>query len=155
MWKYLFKNIVPEVFKKLCFVQGKLQLNSNQGLWAVMPCSVILGYQCFRGPCCLHLQGGGSMNLWNASILLQHYMMSQLRRHGLKYSLLWKLQISCFHCLLGHPISLAPWVYNSPTFILHIFLIFLYVVISFTIYCIADINFLIYFSASFFICLSI
>jgi hypothetical protein len=31
--------------------------------WVVMPCSVVVGYQHFRGPCCLDLQGdedGGS-----------------------------------------------------------------------------------------------
>jgi len=25
--------------------------------WAVKPCSVMVGYQRFGGPCCLHLQG--------------------------------------------------------------------------------------------------
>jgi len=25
--------------------------------WVVMPCGVVVGYQCFRGQCCLHLQG--------------------------------------------------------------------------------------------------
>jgi len=25
--------------------------------WDVTPCSVLVGYQRFRGPCCLHLQG--------------------------------------------------------------------------------------------------
>jgi len=24
--------------------------------WVVMPCSIAVGYQCFGGPCCLHLQ---------------------------------------------------------------------------------------------------
>jgi len=30
--------------------------------WVLMFCSVAVGYQCFREPCCLHLQGedGGS-----------------------------------------------------------------------------------------------
>jgi len=23
--------------------------------WVVTPCSAVLGYQCFGGPCCLHL----------------------------------------------------------------------------------------------------
>jgi hypothetical protein len=27
-----------------------------------MPCSVVVGYQCFRGPCCLYLQGEVSGN---------------------------------------------------------------------------------------------
>jgi MFS superfamily sulfate permease-like transporter len=27
--------------------------------WVVMPCSEMVGYQCFREPCCLHLQGEG------------------------------------------------------------------------------------------------
>jgi hypothetical protein len=26
--------------------------------WVVTPCSGIIGYQCFRGPCYLHLHGG-------------------------------------------------------------------------------------------------
>jgi len=25
--------------------------------WVVSPCSVVVGYQRFRGPCCLHLLG--------------------------------------------------------------------------------------------------
>jgi len=25
--------------------------------WVVMPCGVVVGYQSFRGLCCLHLQG--------------------------------------------------------------------------------------------------
>jgi len=25
--------------------------------WVVTPCSVVVGYRCFGGPCCLHLQG--------------------------------------------------------------------------------------------------
>jgi len=24
--------------------------------WVVTPCSYVAGYQCFIGPCCLHLQ---------------------------------------------------------------------------------------------------
>jgi hypothetical protein len=34
-----------------------IQGNSSQGLQVVMLCSVAVGYQCFGGPCCLHLQG--------------------------------------------------------------------------------------------------
>jgi len=25
--------------------------------WVVTPCTDVVQYQCFRGPCCLHLQG--------------------------------------------------------------------------------------------------
>jgi hypothetical protein len=25
--------------------------------WVVTPCSVVVGYQSYRGPCCLHPQG--------------------------------------------------------------------------------------------------
>jgi len=25
-------------------------------VWVVMPCSFVVGYQCFRGLCCFHLQ---------------------------------------------------------------------------------------------------
>jgi len=45
--------------------------------WIVTPCSIVVGYQRFRGPCCLHPQG--SMDLWNVGILLLQYMVSQPR----------------------------------------------------------------------------
>jgi hypothetical protein len=34
-------------------------------LWVVTPCSIVVGYQCFRVPCYLHFQGedGGSVDL--------------------------------------------------------------------------------------------
>jgi hypothetical protein len=31
--------------------------------WVVMPCSDVVGYQCFGGPCCLHLQGEVNVSL--------------------------------------------------------------------------------------------
>jgi len=39
----------------------------------VMPCSTVVGYQCSRGPWCLHLHPGPifSMDLWNGGILPQ------------------------------------------------------------------------------------
>jgi len=40
--------------------------------WVVTPCSIVVGYQCFRGP--------------------QHYTASQPRRSQLEMSLLWKPQ---------------------------------------------------------------
>jgi hypothetical protein len=44
--------------------------------WVVTLCSVVVGYQCFRGPCYLHLLGVGPLKC----ILPQHYKASQPRR---------------------------------------------------------------------------
>jgi len=56
--------------------------------WVVTPCGVVVGYQRFGGPLCLHLQGedGGSVDLWNFGILPQHYTASLSRIHRLKTS---------------------------------------------------------------------
>jgi len=45
--------------------------------WVVTACSIVVGYQCHRGPNCLHfhVEDGGSM----AFILPQHYTASQPR----------------------------------------------------------------------------
>jgi len=48
-----------------------------EDFWVMTPCSVVVGDQRFRGPCCLQLQG--SMDFWNVGILPQHYMASQPR----------------------------------------------------------------------------
>jgi len=34
--------------------QGK---NQVEVFWIVIPCNVVVGYHCFRGPCCFHRQG--------------------------------------------------------------------------------------------------
>jgi hypothetical protein len=50
--------------------------------WVVTTCNVVVGYQRFGGPFCLHLQGedGGSTVFWNACVVPRHYMASQPRR---------------------------------------------------------------------------
>jgi hypothetical protein len=64
------------------FIAVKIQA---EVFWVVMLCNVVVGYQCFRGPCCLHLhQYGGSKVIWNIQILPQHYMASQPRRPQLE-----------------------------------------------------------------------
>jgi hypothetical protein len=42
--------------------------------WVVTPCSVVSGYQRFRGPCCLHFQGETLVSYHNAT-----------RRHKTEY----------------------------------------------------------------------
>jgi hypothetical protein len=37
---------------RFVFTAVKIQV---EVFWVVTPCSVVVGYQCFRGPCCLHL----------------------------------------------------------------------------------------------------
>jgi len=34
-----------------------IELIQVELFWVVMRCSIVVGYQCFGGPCCLHLQG--------------------------------------------------------------------------------------------------
>jgi len=62
-------------------VQGEFLLMHYEVQFVVFcvaaPCSMVVGYQQFRVPCCLHLQG----------ILPQHYMASQPKRPQLKYLL--------------------------------------------------------------------
>jgi hypothetical protein len=48
----------------------------------VTPCSVVVGYQCSRDPCCLHLHGevdDGIMDFRNVGVLPQSYTASQPR----------------------------------------------------------------------------
>jgi len=45
---YLLLNVGFEVFTAV-----KTQV---EVFWIVMPCNVVIGHQCFRGPCCLYLQ---------------------------------------------------------------------------------------------------
>jgi hypothetical protein len=56
--------------------------------WVVMPCSDVIGYQHFRGPCCLHLHPGYTKNmifclLLNISIKLKT-PPNMLTDHGSK-----------------------------------------------------------------------
>jgi hypothetical protein len=42
------------------FIALKIQV---EVFWAVTPCSVVIGYQRFGGPCCIHLQVDNPQNL--------------------------------------------------------------------------------------------
>jgi len=44
----------------------------------VTPCNVVLGYERFRGPCCLHLPCEVKMEAaWTSETLLSHYKTTQ------------------------------------------------------------------------------
>jgi len=60
----------------------------------VTTCNIVVGYQRFVGPCCLHPEDGCSMDLWNVGILPQHYTASQPRRPRVEVSPPWKPQNS-------------------------------------------------------------
>jgi hypothetical protein len=59
-----------------------VRFSRRSGLGRMTPCSVVTGNQCFRGPCCLHLQPEvrGNMDIRNVSFLPEHYAASQPRR---------------------------------------------------------------------------
>jgi hypothetical protein len=48
-----------------------------QFFWVVTPCSVVVGYQRFGGPCCLHLQGEVTMEAAEYSETLTSYITTQ------------------------------------------------------------------------------
>jgi hypothetical protein len=43
--------------------------------WVVMPCNVVVEYQCFGEPCCLQDEDGDSKVLQNFGLLLSHHFM--------------------------------------------------------------------------------
>jgi hypothetical protein len=44
----------------------------------VTPCSVLVGYQCFIGPCCLHLQDEVKMEAaWTSEMPVSHHDFTQ------------------------------------------------------------------------------
>jgi hypothetical protein len=49
---FSFLYILSASFEAFTAVMFQVEI-----FWGVMPCSVVVGYQRFRGPCCLHLQG--------------------------------------------------------------------------------------------------
>jgi len=52
------------------------KVNEVEVFWVVTPCCVVAGYQCFKDPRCLHLQG-------------EHYTASQPRTTRLRTSPPW------------------------------------------------------------------
>jgi len=60
-----------------------------EGFWVVMlSWSVVEGYQRFRGPCCLHLQG--EVDLWNVGILSRQNNTLQPRTPRLASKQCWR-----------------------------------------------------------------
>jgi hypothetical protein len=77
-------NIILFSMHSLALVDYSIDVQV-QLFWVVMECSVVEGYHCFVGPCCLP-EDGGSMDLRNVGILPQHYTASQPRRLRLEIS---------------------------------------------------------------------
>jgi hypothetical protein len=48
--------------------------------WIVRPCSIAIGYQCFKGPCYLYLQGqdGGSRDTTHKTSTLPSFLLHTL-----------------------------------------------------------------------------
>jgi hypothetical protein len=66
-------------------------------------CSVVVGYQCFGGPCCLPEGVRRQRGFPKHGILLQDYMALQCRRPELEYSkvnlnVVFRWDISVFLC---------------------------------------------------------
>jgi hypothetical protein len=123
------------LFEELTFTQlvkifpafygtGRLIIVQVEIFWIVMPCNIVVGYQCFRDQSCLPSLGwsemkwsedGGSMDLWSVGILPQHYTASQLRRPRFESSLPWKPQI--FFIIVFTRTATVPYLqpdYSSP-----------------------------------------
>jgi hypothetical protein len=47
-----WRTVTTTIVRLEVFMAVKIQ---TEIFWVVMPCSVVVGYQHFRGPCCLHL----------------------------------------------------------------------------------------------------
>jgi len=69
------------MFKVLTAVMIQVEV-----FWDVTVCSVVVGYQRFRGPCCLHRQGegGGSVDLcWYPTATLHGVTIQNLSLPGI------------------------------------------------------------------------
>jgi hypothetical protein len=72
-YNFILSNCIMKSNSARCetFTTVKIQV---EVFWVTTLCSVVVGYQRFRGPCCLHLHG----------ILPQRHTVSQTRRSRLK-----------------------------------------------------------------------
>jgi hypothetical protein len=48
---------LKKVYTDVSFVAFMVMMFYVKVFCVVLLCRVVVGYQCFRGPCCLHLQG--------------------------------------------------------------------------------------------------
>jgi hypothetical protein len=57
LMRKLLLNCRQNVFNKAIFEAFMAVMIQVEVFCVVMPCSVVVGYHRFRGPCCLHRQG--------------------------------------------------------------------------------------------------
>jgi len=81
--------------------------------WVVMLCSVVVGYQCFRGLCCLHLQGitaqhhnPDDLDLMHIAYMYVHFISTGMIVLCKFVSILYKL----FKSIFLHIIALSHWL---------------------------------------------
>jgi hypothetical protein len=61
-FKYIYLRSIINVVKNNLDITVRLEVLTEMKIhvtvyWILTQCSEVVGYQCFGGPCCMHLQG--------------------------------------------------------------------------------------------------
>jgi hypothetical protein len=72
--EYVSLKVVKSVSPDASFEAFTAVMFQVEVFWVMMPCSVVVGYQRFEGPCCVHLQGKVKMEAaWSSETLVSYY----------------------------------------------------------------------------------